>query len=62
MAITDIKIYDGPYLFRRFCPKQPKVTITFDVPHDKQRNLFAEITDANGKQSPSRGGISSGTI
>ena len=49
VAITDIKIYDGPYLFRRFCPKQPKVTITLDGPHDKQRNLFAEITDAKGK-------------
>ena len=47
--IHDIRIYDGPYLFRRYCPKQPKVTVIFDAPHDKQHNLFAEIVDANGK-------------
>ncbi|MBU4365894.1 MAG: hypothetical protein L6437_10230 [Kiritimatiellae bacterium] len=49
VTINDIKFYDGPYLFRRYCPKQPKVTITIDAPHDKQHNIFAEITDSNGK-------------
>jgi len=48
-AITDIKIYDGPQLFLRFCPGKQDVSITFDVPHDKQRTLFAEITDAKGR-------------
>ncbi len=51
VPINDIKIYDGPTLFRRFCPNQPKVTVTFDVPHDQQRNLLAVITDVNGKQA-----------
>jgi hypothetical protein len=49
VPIRDIKIYDGPHLFARFCPGQAKVTIQFDAPHDKQHNLFAQITDAAGK-------------
>lgn len=48
-AVTDIKIYDGPWLFRRFCPGKTDITVIFDVPHDKQRNLFAVITDAKGR-------------
>lgn len=50
-AITDIRIYDGPVLFRRFQPNQEKVTLTFDGPHDMQHTLTAEITDANGKRA-----------
>jgi hypothetical protein len=53
--ISDIKIYDGPKLLQRFCPNQPKVTVTADLPHDKQRNLFAVITDANDKHAVTRG-------
>jgi hypothetical protein len=53
--ITDIAIYDGPRLFRRFKPEQEKVTLTFDLPHDQQRNLIAEITDANGKRAVTGG-------
>ena len=53
--ITEIAIYDGPRLFRRFCPQQDKVSITFDLPHDQQRNLIAEITDANGKRAVTGG-------
>ncbi|HEY3416682.1 MAG TPA: hypothetical protein VGM23_07340 [Armatimonadota bacterium] len=49
--ITDINIYDGPYLFRRFKPNQQKVILTFDSPHDMQHNLTADITDANGKRA-----------
>ena len=47
-AITDVRIYDGPVLLRRFCPRQTAATLTFDMPHDQQRNLVAEITDARG--------------
>ncbi|MCG2661135.1 MAG: hypothetical protein L6437_12935, partial [Kiritimatiellae bacterium] len=53
--ITDVKIYDGPYLFRRFCPNQTNVVIIFDALHDKQRCLFAEITDAAGKRAVTGG-------
>ena len=49
--ITDIKIYDGPNLFRRFRPDRDKAVVTFDGPHDMQRNLTADITDANGKRA-----------
>lgn len=55
--ITDVKIWDGPRLFRRFAPNQEKATIVFDAPHDQQRQLFAEITDANGKKAIT-GGVS----
>lgn len=55
VTINDIKFYDGPWLFRRYCPKQPKVTITIDAPHDKQHNIFAEITDSNGKTATTGG-------
>lgn len=55
VAITDIRIYDGPTLFRRFRPNQKKVSLTFDLPHDQQRNLIAEITDANGKRAVTGG-------
>ena len=51
VPINDIKIYDGQTLFRRYCPKQPQVTVTIDIPHDKQRSLFAVITDAEGRQA-----------
>ncbi|MBI2193187.1 MAG: hypothetical protein HYU36_14500 [Planctomycetes bacterium] len=54
-AITDVRIHDGPTLLRRFCPNQDKVTLTFDLPHDQQRNLVAEITDANGKRAVTGG-------
>ena len=50
-AITDIKIYDGPYLFRRFLPNQAQVTLTFDGPHDMQHQLTADITDAAGRRA-----------
>jgi len=58
-AITDIRIYDGPVLLRRFRPGVPPLaggdsggaSFTFDLPHDQQRNLVAEITDANGKRA-----------
>ena len=50
-SITDIKIYDGPFLFRRFRPNQEKVVFIFDGPHDMQHNLTADITDANGKHA-----------
>lgn len=80
--ITDIRIYDGPRLFRRIRPPAAnvssqtnhpptsargyvlavtetngvqKVNLTFDLPHDQQRNLFAEITDANGKRAVTGG-------
>ncbi len=53
--ITDIKIYDGPFLFRRFRPAAPEATVSFDVPHDKQRNIFAIITDAKGRTAVSGG-------
>lgn len=56
--VKDIKIYDGTKLFRRFCPNKKAVTLIFDVPHDKQRNLTAEITDSNGDVAIS-GGIAS---
>jgi hypothetical protein len=55
VPITDISIYDGPKLFRRFAPNQPQATIFFNVPHDQQRNLTAEITDANGKKAMTGG-------
>jgi len=51
------EIYDGPILFRRFQPNQEKVVLTFDGVHDQQRNLTADITDANGKRAIT-GGIS----
>ena len=51
VPITDIKIYDGPFLFRRFRPNQEKVVLTFDGLHDMQHNLTADITDANGKRA-----------
>jgi hypothetical protein len=50
-AITDIAIYDGPVLYRRFHPNQEKVTLLFNLPHDMQHNLTAEITDAAGKRA-----------
>lgn len=50
-AVTDVRIYDGPVLLRRFCPNQAAVTLTCDLPHDQQRNLVAEITDADGKRA-----------
>ena len=31
------------------------MTITFDLPHDQQRNLIAEITDAAGKKAVTGG-------
>lgn len=54
-AIADVRIYDGPVLLRRFRPNQAAVTITFDLPHDQQRNLVAEITDAQGKRAVTGG-------
>ena len=53
--VTDVRIYDGPTLFRRFRPNQKKVTLTFDLPHDQQRNLVADITDAAGKRAVTGG-------
>ena len=53
--IKDIKIYDGPLLVHRVCPNQTNVTVKVDIPHDKQRNLFAVITDANGKKAVTGG-------
>ncbi|MGD0089946.1 MAG: hypothetical protein ABSE73_08505 [Planctomycetota bacterium] len=50
-AITEVCIYDGPRLFRRFCPRQDKVSLTLELPHDQQRNLTAEIVDADGKRA-----------
>ncbi len=87
--ITDVRIWDGPRLFRRFrdvadfarermggeVGKGPRsgesdceltasetngihtITLTMDLPHDQQRQLFAEITDASGKQALT-GGLS----
>jgi len=55
VPITDIKIQDGPVLLRRFRPNQQKVTLTFDLPHDQQRNLVADILDANGKRAVTGG-------
>jgi hypothetical protein len=53
--ITEIAIYDGPRLLRRFTPNQEKVTLLFSLPHDQQRNLVAEITDAAGKRAVTGG-------
>lgn len=50
-AITEVSIYDGPALLRRFRPNREAVTLTFDLPHDQQRNLVAEITDAKGRRA-----------
>ncbi|MHB9022575.1 MAG: PHP domain-containing protein [Armatimonadota bacterium] len=55
--ITDIKIYDGPVLARRFRPNTAKVSLIFDMPHDQQHQLYAEITDAAGKRAIT-GGLS----
>lgn len=55
VPINDIKIYDGPRLFWRLQPKEKSLTIRLNIPHDQQRNLFAEITDANGKQAVTGG-------
>jgi hypothetical protein len=49
--ITDVRIYDGPVLLRRFRPNQTAATLVWDLPHDKQRNLVAEITDAEGRRA-----------
>lgn len=49
--ITDIQIFDGPELLRRFRPNELQTTVTMDVPHDKQRAIFAVVTDADGKQA-----------
>jgi len=54
-AIADVRIYDGPVLLRRFRPNKTAATITFDVPHDQQRNLVAEITDAEGRRAVTGG-------
>jgi hypothetical protein len=50
-AIADVRIYDGPALLRRFRPNQAAFAVTFDLPHDQQRNLTAEIIDAEGKRA-----------
>lgn len=55
--ITEVKVYDGPILYRRFLPNQEAVVLTFDAPHDMQHNLYAEITDAAGKRAIT-GGLS----
>jgi hypothetical protein len=54
-AISDVCIYDGPVLVRRFRPNRDAVSLTFDLPHDQQRNLVAEITDARGKRAVTGG-------
>jgi len=55
--ITDIRIYDGSYLLRRLKPNQKQVVVTLDLPHDQQRQLTADITDAEGKRAVT-GGLS----
>ena len=47
--ITEVNIYDGERLFRRFIPNGKEVKLVFDLPHDQQRNLVAIIKDADGK-------------
>lgn len=49
--IKDIKIFDGTSLFLRFKPEKKNVNIIFDLPHDQQRNLLAEITDSEGRKA-----------
>ena len=49
--LTDIRIYDGPYLLLRFRPNKQRVALQFDLPHDEQRYLTAEITDASGRKA-----------
>jgi len=49
--IEDIKIFDGLQLLLRFKPENKNVDIIFDLPHDQQRNLIAEITDGKGRKA-----------
>ena len=53
--LTDVRIYDGPVLLRRFRPNQATATLIWDLPHDQQRNLVAEITDAEGRRAMTGG-------
>lgn len=55
--ITSVEVYDGPVLLRRIAPNQAQIRLSFTLPHDQQRQLFAVITDANGKRAVT-GGIS----
>ncbi|OPZ84495.1 MAG: hypothetical protein BWY76_01819 [bacterium ADurb.Bin429] len=55
--IVNVEVYDGPVLLRRVSPNQAQIRLSFTLPHDQQRQLFAVITDADGKRAVT-GGIS----
>ncbi len=48
-GLKEVRIYDGPRLFRRFLPKgEPKFSFDIDLTHDRQHTLLLQVTDQNG--------------
>ena len=53
-GLAEIKIWDGPTLFRRYLLHGDKDFLrVFELSHDKQHNLILQVTDTQGRQAVS---------
>ncbi|MGO8930088.1 MAG: hypothetical protein ACLQU3_24735 [Limisphaerales bacterium] len=53
-GLTEVTVYDGPHLFRRFLPQgKPEFEFSLDLTHDRQHCLVVVATDKDGGRAVS---------